>query len=171
VPGATGATTNFGLTAAQALQDGKIDGFWANGMATEIAVTSGVGNIVLDVRRGDGPAGCFDYTFGALATTERLIEQTPEVAAAALRALVDAQAELKDDPGRAALVGEKRFPPRETGLIAQIVARDVPYYDAAISEESIAGVVSFARALGILDRDVAYRDIVATQFSHLWTQR
>src|ERR1700687_3830683 len=49
VPGATGTTTNFGLTAAQALADGKIDGFWANGMATEIAVTSGTGSIVLDV--------------------------------------------------------------------------------------------------------------------------
>jgi ABC-type nitrate/sulfonate/bicarbonate transport system substrate-binding protein len=171
VPGATGTTTNFGLTAAQALQDGKIDGFWANGMATEIAVTSGVGNIVLDVRRGDGPAGCFDYTFGALATTERLIGQTPDIAAAALRALVDAQADLKADPSRAALVGEKRFPTRETGLIAQIVTRDLPYYDAAISEKSIAGVVGFGRALGILDNDIGYGDIVATQFSHLWKQQ
>jgi ABC-type nitrate/sulfonate/bicarbonate transport system substrate-binding protein len=171
VPGATGTTTNFGLTAAQALQDGKIDGFWANGMATEIAVASGVGNIVLDVRRGDGPTGCFDYTFGALATTERLIEKSPEVAAAALRALVDAQADLKADPSRATLVGEKRFPPRETGLIAQIVARDLPYYDAAISEKSIAGAVGFGRALGILDRDVAYGDIVAAPFSHLWKQQ
>jgi NitT/TauT family transport system substrate-binding protein len=171
VPGATGTTTNFGLTAAQALQDGKIDGFWANGMATEIAVTGGVGNIVLDVRRGDGPSGCFGYTFGALATTERLIEKTPEVAAAALRALVDTQADLKADPSHATLVGEKRFPPRETGLIAQIVARDLPYYEAAISKTSVAGVVGFGRALGILDRDVAYGDIVATQFSHLWDQR
>src|SRR5580693_5246401 len=114
VPGATGATTNFGLTAAQALQDGKIDGFWANGMATEIAVTSGVGDIVLDVRRGDGPGGCFDYTFGALATTERLIERSPETAAAARRALVAAQNALKADVSRATEVGRKRFPPRET---------------------------------------------------------
>src|SRR5580658_10206413 len=106
VPGASGTTTNFGLTAAQALQDGKIDGFWANGMATEIAVTSGSGTIVLDVRRGDGPRGCFDYTFGALATTERLIETSPDIAAAALRALVDAQADLKKDVGRATRVGE-----------------------------------------------------------------
>ncbi len=169
VPGATGATTNFGLTAAQALADGKIDGFWANGMATEIAVTSGTGNIVLDVRRGDGPEGCFDYTFGALATTERLIEKSPDIAAAALRALVDAQADLKADAGRARLVGEKRFPPRETDLIAQIVERDQPYYDAAIREKSVAGVVGFARALGILNRNVDYREIVATQFSHLWS--
>jgi ABC-type nitrate/sulfonate/bicarbonate transport system substrate-binding protein len=170
VPGATGATTNFGLTAAQALADGKIDGFWANGMATEIAVTGGVGDIVLDVRRGDGPTGCFDYTFGALATTDRLIERSPEIAGAALRALVDAQADLKADARRATRVGEQRFPPRETGLIAQIVERDLPYYDAAIGETSIAGLRGFARDLGILDRDVAYGDIVATEFSHLWAQ-
>ena len=169
VPGATGTTTNFGLTAAQALADGKIDGFWANGMATEIAVTSGVGSIVLDVRRGDGPAGCFDYTFGALATTERLIAASPDVVAAALGALVDAQADLKADASRATRVGEKRFPARETGLIAQIVARDLPYYDAAISKDAIAGVVGFARALGILNRDVDYCDIVAAEFSHLWS--
>jgi ABC-type nitrate/sulfonate/bicarbonate transport system substrate-binding protein len=168
VPGATGTTTNFGLTAAQALADGKIDGFWANGMATEIAVTSGTGSIVLDVRRGDGPPGCFDYTFGALATTERLIKDSPDVAAAALRALVDAQAELKDDVRRATIVGDKRFPSRETELIAQIVERDLPYYDPAISEASIAGVAGFARDLGILNEDVDYRDVVATEFSHLW---
>src|ERR1043166_8577986 len=41
VPGATGASVNFGLTAAQALENRAIDGFWANGMATELAVTSG----------------------------------------------------------------------------------------------------------------------------------
>jgi NitT/TauT family transport system substrate-binding protein len=168
VPGATGTTTNFGLTAAQALADGKIDGFWANGMATEIAVTSGTGNIVLDVRRGDGPPGSFDYTFGALATTERLIEKSPDVAAAALRALVDAQAELRADASKATVVGHRRFPPRETELIAQIVARDLPYYDAAIGEKAVSGVIGFARALGILNEDVEYRGIVATQFSHLW---
>ncbi|HVH82624.1 MAG TPA: ABC transporter substrate-binding protein [Stellaceae bacterium] len=168
VPGATGTTTNFGLTAAQALQDGKIDGFWANGMATEIAVTSAAGSIVLDVRRGDGPAGCFDYTFGALATTDRLIEKSPDAAEAALRALIDTQAELRADPTRATLVGEKRFPPRETDLIAQIVTRDLPYYNAAITEKTITGVVGFAHDLRLLDRDVAYSDIVATRFSHLW---
>ena len=53
VPGAVGATVNFGLTAAKALEDGKIDGFWANGMGTEVAVTRGVGSVVLDIRRGD----------------------------------------------------------------------------------------------------------------------
>jgi NitT/TauT family transport system substrate-binding protein len=168
VPGATGSTINFGLTAAQALENGTIDGFWANGMATEIAVTSGVGTIVLDVRRGDGPPGCFDYTMPVLATTGRLIERSPEIAAAALRALVAAQNVLKADVSRATEAGAKRFPPRETGLIAGIVARDLPFYDAAISEHSVAAINDFTRHMSILDEDVPYADIVAVQFRDLW---
>src|SRR5580693_6580265 len=161
VPGATGTTVNFGLTAAQALEDGKIDGFWANGMGTEIAVTRGVGTIVLDVRRGDGPPGCFDYTMPVLATTDRLIERSPDTAAAALRALVATQNALKADVSRATEVGDKRFPPREAGLIAGIVRRDLPFYDAAISERSVTAINEFARSMSVLDDDVPYADIVA----------
>jgi NitT/TauT family transport system substrate-binding protein len=168
VPGASGASVNFGLTAAEALANGAIDGFWANGMATELAVTSGVGTIVLDVRRGDGPPGCFDYTMPVLATTDRLIERSPEIAAGAVRALVAAQSALKADVSRATDVGEKRFPPREAGLIAQIVRRDLPFYDAAISEKAVAAINRFARSMSVLDDDVPYADIVATQFGHLW---
>ena len=90
------------------------------------------------------------------------------MAEAALRALIDAQAELRADVSKATIVGGKRFPPRETELIAQIVARDLPYYDAAISEKSIAGVADFARDVGILNKNVEYGDIVATQFLPLW---
>ncbi len=86
VPGASGATVNFGLTAAKALEEGKIDGFWANGMGTEVAVRRGVGTVVLDVRRGDGPEPCFNYTMASVAATDRLIDGSPEVAAAAVRA-------------------------------------------------------------------------------------
>src|SRR6195256_3703606 len=168
VPGATGSTINFGLTAAQALENGTIDGFWANGMATEIPVTSGIGTIVLDVRRGDGPAGCFDYTMPVLATTDRLIERSPETASAALRALVAAQNVLKADVSRAPEAGAKRSPPRETGLIAGIVARDLPFYDAAISEHSVAAINDFARHMSILDEDVPYSEVVATRFCDLW---
>ena len=78
VPGATGNSVNFGLTAAKALEDRKIDGFWANGMGAEVAVRRGVGTIVLDVRRGDGPKPCFNYTMASIATSDRLIERSPD---------------------------------------------------------------------------------------------
>lgn len=173
VPGAVGASVNFGLTAAQALEDGKIDGFWANGVATELAVTRGVGSIVLDVRRGapgqdGGPPGCFDYTMPVLAVNERLVAQSPATAEAALRALIATQQALCADPSRAAEVGERRFPAREAGLIAGIVARDLPYYDATIRPQSLAAVNEFARAMSLVDGDASYPDVVAAELSNLW---
>jgi ABC-type nitrate/sulfonate/bicarbonate transport system substrate-binding protein len=168
VPGAIGSSVNFGLTAARALEDRAIDGFWANGMATELAVSGGYGTKVLDVRRGDGPPGCFDYTMGVLATTQRLVEQSPDIAAAAVRALVATQDALRTDPRRATEAAARRFPARETGLIARIVERDLPFYHAAIGEPSVAGINQFARWLGVLNGDVPRSAIVATQFSDLW---
>ena len=168
VPGASGATVNFGLTAAKALEDVKIDGFWANGMGTEVAVRRGVGTVVLDVRRGDGPKTCFNYTMASLAATDRLIESTPEAAAGAIRAIVKTQAALRADPERATEVGRKLFPPAEAELIAELIRRDLPFYDAAISPGFVAGMNQFARDLGILRGDIPYDRVVATGFAPLW---
>jgi ABC-type nitrate/sulfonate/bicarbonate transport system substrate-binding protein len=168
VPGAFGATVNFGLTAAKALEDGKIDGFWANGMGTEVAVRRGVGTVVLDVRRGDGPKPCFNYTMASVAATDRLIDGSPELAAAAVRAIVKTQAALRANPERAAEVGRKLFPPAEAALIVDLIRRDLPFYDAAISPEFVTGMNQFARDLGILHGKVNYDRLVATRFAPLW---
>ncbi|HEX3162078.1 MAG TPA: ABC transporter substrate-binding protein [Pseudolabrys sp.] len=168
VPGASGAGVNFGLTAAKALEDRKIDGFWANGMGAEVAVRRGIGDVVLDVRRGDGPKGCFDYTMASIATTDRLIEKSPEKAAAAVRAMVKTQNALKKSVARATDVGRKLFPPEQAELIVELIRRDLPYYDAAISESFVAGMNQFARELGLLTGNVPYEKVVATQFRHLW---
>jgi NitT/TauT family transport system substrate-binding protein len=161
VPGAMGAGINFGVTAAQALADGKIDGFWANGMGAEVAVRRGIGTVVLDVRRGDGPKPCFNYTMAAIATTDRLLQRSPEAAAAAVRAIENTHAALKKDVTLAITVGRKLFPPFEAELIAELIRRDLPYYDTTISPEFVTGMNRFARELGILKADVPYEQIVA----------
>lgn len=170
VPGAQGAGVNFGVTAARALEDRKIDGFWANGMGTEVAVRRGAGTVVLDVRRGDGPKPCFNYTMASIATTEQLIKRSPDAAAAAVRAIVSTHATLKEDPARATQVGRKLFPPSEAELIAELIRRDVPYYDASISPTFVAGMNQFSRDVEILAGDVPYEDIVATHLAPLWKQ-
>src|SRR5450432_1206555 len=164
VPGAAGAGVNFGVTAAKALEERKIDGFWANGMGAEVAVKRGVGTMVLDVRRGDGPKPCFNYTMASIATTDALIARSPDMAAAAVRAVVKTQAALRADPERATQVGRKLFPAAEAALIAELIRHDRPYYDAAISPEFVAGMNQFARDMGILKGNPAYEDVVATQF-------
>lgn len=162
VPGAAGRGMNFGVTAAKALEERQIDGFWANGMAAELAVRRGVGTVAFDVRRGDGPDACFDFTLASLAATDRLIARSPDTAAGAVRAIVNTHAALKADPGRATDVGRKLFPPSEAELIAEIIRRDLPYYSAAISPESVGGMNRFARACGILNSDPDYDRVVAT---------
>jgi len=166
VPGTDSPSVSFGVTAAEALAAGRIDAFWANGMGTQVAVERGAGKVIVDARRDGEPGSAI--TFSALMTTEALIEREPETAAAALRALVRAQKALTADPSLATGIGEKLFPPMEATLIAQLVERDAPFYDATISEAAVAGMNDFARRSDLLHSEVEYDRVVATQFSSLW---
>ena len=160
VPGFTvGQTASFGLLAAKALEDGKIDGFWANGMGAEVAVKSGIGTLVLDARR-EGSEEAKGYTFPALVTSERIIREKPDAARAAIRAVQAAQQILKNNPARATEVGNKLFPPAEAGMIAELIRRDVPYYDASISPRTVESMNRFARDLGLLSKSVPYEGVV-----------
>ena len=162
VPGfAVGQTASFGLLAAKALEEGKIDGFWANGMGAEVAVRSGIGTLVLDARR-DGSDEAKGYTFPALVATQKLIDENPAAAAGAVRAVMNAQRALKEDPERATAVGKKLFPPTEASLIAELIRRDLPFYDASISKKTVDSMNRFAQDLGILSAPVHYRQVVWT---------
>ena len=168
IPGATGPGVSFGLSAAKALEEWKLDGFWANGMGCEVALQRGVGTMVLDVRRGDGPAPVRHYTFSALVATDQTISDKPHTVTAAVRAVMRAHKALKEDINLATAVGKKRFPPSEAELIAELIRRDLPYYDPTISEESVANMNRFAQDIGLLTGSVPYDRVVATEFSHLW---
>jgi NitT/TauT family transport system substrate-binding protein len=170
IPGAAGPNVSFGLSAAKALEDGKLDAFWANGMGCEVALRRGVGTMVLDVRRGDGPSAARDYTFSALVATEKRIKEEPESAAAAIRAVMKAHKALRDDVTCATAVGKKRFPPSEAELIAELVRRDLPYYDPRIRERTVKEMNRFAQDIGLLSAPVTYSNVVATQFSHIWEE-
>lgn len=169
VPATEGAGTSFGLAAAQALAEGLIDGFWANGMGAEIAVRDGRGTVVLDVRRGEGPPGATGYTFPALAVTDETMSRNPDAVAAMTRAVVRAQELLREDPDRATAVGERLFPAREASLIAELVRRDAPFYDPRITPASVETLVDFGRASGLLDAPVPYDDVVSPTFRDLWS--
>ena len=137
-------------------------------MGAEVAVRRRIGTIVLDVRRGDGPKRCFNFTAATIATTDALIARSPRQADAVVRAMVKTQAALRANVERAGDVGKKLFPPSEATLITDLIRRDLPYYDAALSPEFVAGMTEFARGQGLLSGHVAYTDVVASQFAPLW---
>ncbi|HVG51403.1 MAG TPA: ABC transporter substrate-binding protein, partial [Xanthobacteraceae bacterium] len=141
----------------------------ANGMGAEVAVRGGWGTLVIDARRGDGPPKSLHYTMPALITSDAVIARDPDAVAAAVRALVKTQKALKADVSLATKVGRKLFPEHEASLIADIIRRDLPFYDPSISREFVSGMTEFQRHMGLLDRAVNYEDVVATQFSQYWT--
>jgi ABC-type nitrate/sulfonate/bicarbonate transport system substrate-binding protein len=169
VPGAERPGVSFGVAAAEALESGEIDGFWANALGSETAVRRGAGRVVVDVRRGDGPSAARHYTLAALIVTDALIEREPDRVAAAVRAIVNAQRVLTSTPARAAEVGHRRFPRAAAEMIADLVARDLPFYDPVLHPDSIRTMNRFAQALGLLAGPAAYEQVVAVQFRPLWT--
>lgn len=169
VPAAPDAGPPFGVLAAEAPQRGPVDGFWAHALGSATAVRRGVGKVIADVRRGDGPPGAGQYTFAALSTTEALIARHPGQVAAAVRAIVRTQRLLTNEPARATEVGRRRFPPAAAEIIAAIVERDLGFYDPVVGEAAVASMNGFAQAIGLLAGPVAYDQVVATRFRDLWS--
>src|SRR5262245_39570885 len=110
LPGARGRDVSFGVFAARALEAGQIDGFWANAMGAETAVSRGAGKVLIDVRRGDHPGDVRRFTFAAMATTDGYLEREMASAEGAVRAVVKAQTMLRADPSLARSVGQGKFP-------------------------------------------------------------
>ena len=169
VPGAfQGDNVNFGVAAAKALEEGKIDGFWANGMGAEVALRRSAGTMVIDARRGDGPPNAFNYTMPALITSQAMIDDDPEACGAAVRAINKTHDALKNNIELATEVGQKLFPEAEAKLIADVIKRDLPYYSTAISEDFVRGMNAFQKAVGIVKNDVSYEQAVSLDFSKYW---
>lgn len=168
IPGSMTQGVSFGVNAAKALEEKLIDGFWANGMGAEVAVKRGVGKVVLDTRRGDGPKDSFHYTMPVLVTTAALVERKPEVADAATRAIVSTQIALKNNVALATEVGRKLFPAAEAALIADVVSRDLPFYSSQITRESLDWISGFAVKMGLAEQLAKYDEVVPLRFRSLW---
>jgi NitT/TauT family transport system substrate-binding protein len=116
-------------------------------MRVALGESLGIAKMHLDLRRGDGPPGARYYNFPALTARQQLVDEQPQVAAGAIRAIRKAQRALKAEPSISSDIGKRLFPADEAELIAGLIERDAPFYDAAISREAVDGLMSFARAL------------------------
>jgi NitT/TauT family transport system substrate-binding protein len=168
LPGGVPKGASFGVAAARAMVAGEVDGFWANGMAAEVAVTSGIGQIVMDVRRGDGPPEAFNFTQPTLAATAEFVDEQPETARAAVRAIVTTHEALKNDPSLATTVGASLFPAEEAQLIRSLVERDLPFYSTGLERSFVDSMIQFSRNLGLVDHAVEYEQIVAQSCIECW---
>jgi NitT/TauT family transport system substrate-binding protein len=168
VPTPPRTSPNLAWDGVDAIEQGLADGYWGNGLRADLGVKRGIAKILLDVRRGDGPPAARHWTFPALVTTERLVKEHPDIAAGAVRAIVKTQRALSANPQLAVQAAQRLFPAEEASLIAYEVARDAPFYEPTITEAMVAHASRFAREIGLLEGEVRYDQVVATQFAGLW---
>ena len=155
LPGSKERDVSFGVFAANALNEGIIDGYWSNAMGAETAVSRGIGKIHVDVRRGDDPSDVRFATCAGLVSTDDYISQR------ALRA----------DPSLAREVGNGLFPPEAAALIASIVERDAPFYDPELTHETVKRMNSFAYLSGQLSGPIPYEQVIAARCTSLWMDK
>jgi NitT/TauT family transport system substrate-binding protein len=84
---------------------------------------------------------------------------------------VKTQGALSANPGLSTKVADNLFPREEASLIAGLIKRDAPFYDATISVEAVNGLNKFAKANGLIANPIPYDTLVASEFRHLWTGR
>jgi len=137
-------------------------------MGSECAVRRGVGKIFVDIRRGDAPQESRGFTFPALMTSDAVIREHPAAAKMMVKSIISAQAALKGEAALAEKAASRLFPSYETSLITDVIKPDLAYFDPAVSAQSIDSMLKFDASLGIDTTGIAYADVVATEFSHLW---
>jgi len=157
-----------GRSGVDAITQNLADAYWGNGMRVALGENLGIAKMHIDLRRGDGPPGARFYNFPAFITTDELVQQRPDVASGAIRAIVNTQKALKARPSLAAQVGQELLPRHEASLIGNLIERDAPFYAAEISREAVDGLMKLGIRQKLLSAPVAYDDLVATQFQDLW---
>ena len=66
-------------------------------------------------------------------------------------------------------MGEHLFPVAKAALIAILIERDLPHYDATISEEVVTRMNAFAQSIDLLAKPPPFEHTVATRFRDLWS--
>jgi ABC-type nitrate/sulfonate/bicarbonate transport system substrate-binding protein len=153
-----------------AITQNKADAYWGNGMRVALGEKLGIAKMHLDLRRGDGAPGARFYNFAALTARDSFVDDHPKEAAGAIHAIIKAQKALKANPAISTDIAKKLFPADEAELIAGLIERDAPFYDAEIPREAVDGLMKFATSSGLIKDAVPYETVVATKFSQLWKQ-
>ena len=135
LPATQGTQTSFGVSAAQALADGAVDAFWANGMGARVAVLRGAGEILYDARRDEVRRPT--CTFPALMTHAQTAAERPHLVSSMMRAVIRAQQALAEDPALAEDVAAEYFPAFEAGQLRPLIESDASYYDPRIDQRAV----------------------------------
>jgi NitT/TauT family transport system substrate-binding protein len=151
-----------------AMEQGQIDGIMAVEPATAQALDAG-GFIFVDYGQGDAYPGADTVPMGSLATTAEYLDANGETVRAVVEAVVDAMIFIREDPTWSAdyIAGLSGLTVEQA---RRIVDKELVDNSPVISEEGWNTLVGLLKSGGVLEVDVPYAEVVASQFADIWSR-
>jgi NitT/TauT family transport system substrate-binding protein len=158
--------TGSGLVAA--LQNKAVDVAFVLEPDLGEILRSGVGKLVLDLRRPDQGGSWSRFPVTTLQVTDKWLAANPDSAAKLVRAVSRANKVLRDDRPAALAVLLKLYPNLRPAAVESIWEAEHNDFTSAITQAQYEMVSTIALQAGMVKQAAPYDAVVATQFSPLW---
>jgi NitT/TauT family transport system substrate-binding protein len=159
-----------GATALAAFKAGAVDALVTYEPDLSQILDSGLGQVVLDLRRTRKESTFSRLPTSSLQATSEWIEKNPETAAKLVRAVARANRTLREDPPASLAALTKLYPTIVPANLKAMYEASRPNFESQVPVEQ------YNLALGVylknkqVKKPVPYENTVATQFKSLWTR-
>jgi NitT/TauT family transport system substrate-binding protein len=159
-----------GAAASAALKTGAVDALISYEPDVTTITSSGAGRIVFDLRTSKAETTYSRLPTSTLQATGSWIKGNPGTARRLVRAVTRADNVLRNDPATALRVLKQLYPDLSPSEVKRIYTTSRSHFRPEISKATFDSAMQVYRKAGLVKQDVAYRTVVAAQFSHDWAQ-
>lgn len=153
-----------------AMKSGQVDAVILTEPATTVAVDKEkVGEILIDLRKGEGPSAASRSTFASLQATDDYINANPEVVKHVISAICKATKDLHDDPRKFLPVAKKYFPNTDQAVLERALLNEAASYGTQVTSEMIKSVSDVNLSLSVIQHNYAIDNVVVgAAYRPLW---
>jgi NitT/TauT family transport system substrate-binding protein len=153
-------------TALPALQSGQIDVWSGFEPGTTIALSQlKIANVVVDMRKGDGPKELVNYSSEAFVATDKYIKENGDALKRFMAAIADTEAWMVDASNRTELEGlVAKNVKIDAALIPQLLDDNLGTFGVAVPRENIENAITINKQAHMITGSPTYDSVVATEF-------
>jgi NitT/TauT family transport system substrate-binding protein len=152
-------------TAYPALKAGQIDGFLAFEPMQTMGRVEGVSQVIVDLRKGDGPADFKDVAYNTWWALGKTVKDKPDVIKAFQKTVADATEFIldKDNLDKVVKYAREVFPSQslDDAAFRQLIEDTIPTVGDQVTERSVKAWSDFLLKVGLIDKPVTRSELVA----------
>lgn len=165
---ATYVAIGTGAAALAALKAGAVDAAITYEPDLGEIQRSGAARIALDLRRTRNEAVFSKLPTSSLQATSAWIDKNPDIAAKLVRAIDHANKTLQEDPKQSLAALEKLYPTMTPDSLKAMYDASRTHFRSAVTPEQYSQAAAAYLKMGLIEKDVPYKDAVASSLSSLW---